>query len=87
MSDLWGVDVNHWWLPNDEGYPGAVRAVRDFIEYRAQIPKDTMDAHVRDMSGIFRTMRIEDQSSLGTDSDQLSPILAYESSPDQAWPS
>ena len=29
MSDLWGVDVTHWWLPNDEGYPPILRALRD----------------------------------------------------------
>ena len=87
MSEIWGIDVSHWWLPNDEGYPDAVRAIRDFIEYRQQIPKDTMDAHVRDMSGIFRSLKVEEQNSLRTDSDQFSPRLAYESSPEQAWPS
>ena len=90
MSEVWGVDVNHWWLPNDEGYPHVVRAIRDFIEYRARVPADTMDAHVRDMSGIFRTLNVDEQSNTGTDSDQFSPYLggpsmAYESSPEQTW--
>ena len=35
MSDIWGVDVTGWWLPNDEGYPPVLRALRDFIDFRA----------------------------------------------------
>ena len=56
MSETWGVDVTHWWLPYDEGYPPVVRAIREFIEYRARVPADDMSAHVRDMSGIFRSL-------------------------------
>lgn len=88
MSELWGVDVSHWWLDDDEGYLPVVRAVRDFIEYRARIPEDTMDAHVRDMSGIFRTLNVEEPGSTGTESDQFSPHsqgYSMESSPDQTW--
>lgn len=62
MSDLWGVDVTHWWLPNDEGYPPVLRALRDFIDFRAMSAArepDAKDADVRDMAGIFKTMTIE----------------------------
>lgn len=82
--------MNNWWLPNDEGFPNVVRAIRDFIEYRARVPEDTMEAHIRDMSGIFRGLNVEEVGSTGTDSDQFSPLLdtakTSESSPDHQWP-
>ena len=91
MSEVWGIDVNQWWLPNNEGYPTVVRAIRDFIEYRARVPEDAMGAHVRDMSGIFRSLDIEEQSGVVTDSEHYSPgvdsAMPYESSPEQHWPS
>lgn len=95
MSAVWGVDVTQWWLPNNEGYPNAIREVRDFIAYRARAPPpspDTMDAHVQDISGIFRKLRFAPGGSgYGTDSDQFSPDLGwtgmYESSPEQFWQS
>ena len=86
MSEIWGVDVSHWWLPNDEGLPDTIRAIREFIDYRTEMPKDTMDAHVRDISGIFQSMKVDEpNSSIGTDSDQFSPQV-YDSSPEQTWP-
>jgi hypothetical protein len=91
MSDLWGVDVTHWWLPNDEGYPPILRALRDFIDFRAiNAAKELQakDADVRDMAGIFKTM------SIGRDMpDHVTELMQgdggwfegdmYESSPDQ----
>ena len=91
MSGEWGVDVNHWWLPNDEGYPSVVRSIRDFIEYRARVPGDIMDTQVRDMSGLFRGLDVEESSKSGTEVDPFSPRLdpgaMYESSPEQSWTS
>jgi len=46
MSGLWGVDVDHWWLPNNEGYPRVVRALREFVEYRTSMPTDATTADV-----------------------------------------
>lgn len=96
MADLWGEDVTRWWLPNDEGYPTIIRAIRDFIEYRARVPTDTLGVDVRDMSGIFRSMNIkepsihEDLKGTGTDSDTFDPSqdpsMSWESSPEQHWP-
>lgn len=96
MSELWGDDVTRWWLPNDEGYPPMVRAIREFVEYRARLPSDAWGADVRDMNGIFRTMNVSDDQSIpddlkgmGTDSDTLEnsmdPSLTWESSPENAW--
>ncbi|GAB7334437.1 hypothetical protein MBLNU13_g06440t1 [Cladosporium sp. NU13] len=92
MSDLWGVDVTGWWLPNDEGYPPVLRALRDFIDFRAMSAAkepDAKDVDVRDMAGIFRTMNIERDMP-----DHVTELMQgdggwfegdmYESSPDQA---
>lgn len=98
MSELWNVDVMHWWLPNDEGYPRIIRAIREFIQYRAAgTPTDAAGADVRDMSGIFRDLKVSDEQgvpddlkgSTTTDSDQyditLDPSMSWESSPEQHW--
>lgn len=89
MSEAWDVDVTHWWLPNDEGYPPVVRAIREFIEYRARLPEDTMSAHVRDMSGIFRSLDLDNQSPGSASRDEgTGGSMLYESSPEQQhWPS
>ncbi|KAK5111695.1 hypothetical protein LTR62_004801 [Meristemomyces frigidus] len=95
MSELWALDVNHWWLPNDEGLPQVVRAIRDFVEYRASMPQDDVAVNVRDMSGIFRAMSVSDESGLlpddlmgfGADSDVAfeGGVRWEESSPEQGW--
>lgn len=92
MSDLWGVDVTHWWLPNDEGFPPMLRALRDFIDFRAMSAAkepDAKDVDVRDMAGIFKTMSLERDMP-----DHVTEMIEgddgwfegdmYESSPDQA---
>lgn len=96
MSEQWGEDVSRWWLPNDEGYPTIIRAIRDFIEYRASNPTDPFGLQVSEMSGIFRDMNVaesptipEDLKGTGTDSDAfdptLDPAITWESSPEQPW--
>lgn len=93
MSDLWGVDVTHWWLANDEGYPPVLRALRDFIDFRAMSAAkepDAKDADVRDMAGIFKTMSIERDMPehvaelMQGDGGGWFERDMYESSPDQA---
>jgi hypothetical protein len=85
MSELWNVDVRHWWLPNEEGLPPVIRAIKEFIEYRAQRPKNALQADVREMSGIFRDMGVSDRNT-GTDSEPaLNPSGRWESSPEQPW--
>lgn len=85
MSETWGVDVTTWWLPNDEGYPQVVRSIREFIEYRARVPADDISAHVRDMSGIFRSLELESSSPSVTPTEELGNPVVYESSPEQRW--
>ncbi|KAF2092178.1 hypothetical protein K490DRAFT_13455, partial [Saccharata proteae CBS 121410] len=40
MSVTWNEDVSRWWLPDDEGYPGIIQAIRSFIEDRTIIPTE-----------------------------------------------
>ncbi|KAI6790416.1 hypothetical protein KC332_g9923 [Hortaea werneckii] len=94
MSDLWGEDVTHWWLPNDEGYPDIIRTICDFIQYRAGEPTDAAGADVRDMSGIFREMNVregeqpipEDLRGIAIEPDLLDPSGAWASSPEYPGP-
>ena len=82
VSAVWGIDVNHWWLPNEEGYPRVVRAIRDFISYRASIPKDPLAVNVRDMTAILQSPNLREESSppgdlksTGTDSEAFDSLL------------
>lgn len=83
MSDTWSEDVSHWWLPNDEGYPATIRTIREFVEYRATRPTDAWTTGISNMSGIFRTMNLDehgfsdDLKSLGNGSvdGSLSPAI------------
>lgn len=85
MTEVWSVDVTHWWLPHDEGYPQVVRAIREFIEYRARVPADEISVHVRDMSGIFRALELDAGSRGGTPTEEVGNPMVYESSPEQRW--
>ncbi|KAF2774491.1 hypothetical protein EJ03DRAFT_263244 [Teratosphaeria nubilosa] len=88
MSDIWQTDVTHWWLPNGEGLPNVVKSIRDFIEYRATVPRDASGQQIREMSGIFNRIAISEHDS-GADTDSfeypIDPALASESSPEQPW--
>ncbi|SMR52759.1 unnamed protein product [Zymoseptoria tritici ST99CH_1E4] len=92
MSELWGEDVSTWWLPNDEGFHGVIRIIRDFIDYRATRPTDEWTTGLRDMSGIFRSLKIEEHTvsdDLRSSSIDSGPSpWKHESSPDaqQPWP-
>lgn len=69
MSDLWGEDVTRWWLPNDEGYKPIIAALREFVTFRNCFPRDAWGAKLRDMSGIFRNLDMQEDRhnpSLGT---------------------
>ena len=78
MTEVWGVDVMRWWLPNDEGYFPILQAVREFIDYRARVPADTVQSDLRDMKGLFSALQLDETetktsvgSQAGTDSDQF----------------
>jgi hypothetical protein len=54
--------MSEWWLP-DEKPPSVVKQIREFINERQNIPKDTKSASVREMRGIFNTLSLSDASS------------------------
>lgn len=94
MSDLWGVDVGHWWLDNEEGYNPVIRSLRDFIDFRALSAAkepNAKDADVRDMNGIFRTLNLESKdlpehvAEMMKSEGWFEQSGIYESSPDQAY--
>jgi len=102
MSDAWNEDVTRWWLPEDEGppCPPILQHIREFIDYRATIPQDTLTEDVRDMKGLFNAMSIEDPEtretkSTGTNTSEDTTDLgifnggfdsmSFESSPEMSW--
>jgi len=66
MSEAWGVDVMHWWLPNDEGFLPILQQIRSFIEYRTTPTKDRSSERLREMAGIFEALGLGDLESAGT---------------------
>lgn len=63
MAEMWREpDVNHWWLPNDEGFSPLLRDIRAFIKERAEAyePGDELRDDVRDMKAILSKLNIDD---------------------------
>jgi hypothetical protein len=66
MAELWQIpEINHWWLPNDEGYPTIIRSIRSFIEERqAKVqPGDYVGEDLQSMKSIFSKLNIDDAAS------------------------
>jgi hypothetical protein len=72
MSEAWGVDVTHWWLPNDDGFLPILQQIRAFIEYRTTPPKDRSGERLREMAGIFETLKLDKLEQTP------SPMIRYE---------
>ncbi|KAF9893872.1 hypothetical protein FE257_010042 [Aspergillus nanangensis] len=56
-------ELNHWWLPNDEGYPEIFRDVRTMTEERTTNPRDDFRESVRDMRSLFWNISLDDTES------------------------
>jgi hypothetical protein len=64
LAEMWRIpEVNHWWLPNDEGYPAVVREIRIMTQERTNNPRDNFREDVRDMKSLFGNMAIKNTSS------------------------
>ena len=64
MAALWQMpELNHWWLPNDEGYPEIVREVRALTDERMNGPQDGFRESVRDMKTLFGNTNLGDTES------------------------
>ncbi|GFF40670.1 uncharacterized transcriptional regulatory protein C15D4.02 [Aspergillus udagawae] len=76
MAALWQLpEINHWWLPNEEGYPEIIREVRSMTEERTTHARDDFRENVRDMRTIFWKLSVDD-----TESETSTPSAGLESS-------
>ena len=86
-----------WWLPNDEGYPRIIRAIRAFIEFRVRVPPDAIGMDIRDMSGIFKQLNIAPletkmpddprQGQMTTDDESSYDVIDTSVDPSASWDS
>ena len=61
LSAIWHQpEVNHWWLPNDEGYTNIVREIRELTAERSAQPRDELRENVRDMKTLFGRLNVND---------------------------
>jgi len=65
MAEIWHEpDVNHWWLPNEEGFTPLLCDIRAFIKERAvayeEYKGDDFRDDLRDMKAIFSKLNIDD---------------------------
>ncbi|KAJ5963836.1 uncharacterized protein N7479_003712 [Penicillium vulpinum] len=61
LAAIWQVpEVNHWWLPNDEGYTNIVREIRSLTEERSLQPRDEMRENVRDMKSLLGRLNLDE---------------------------
>ncbi|KAI9934702.1 hypothetical protein MW887_000319 [Aspergillus wentii] len=71
LATLWQMpELNHWWLPNDEGCPEIIREIRAMTDERINNPRDDFRQSVRDMKTLFWKINLDD-----TESDK-SPVSA-----------
>ncbi|KAB8227562.1 hypothetical protein BDV23DRAFT_154542 [Aspergillus alliaceus] len=64
LATVWQLpEINHWWLPDDEGYPDIIREVRSMTEERSSNPRDNFRESVRNMRSLFWNISLEDTSS------------------------
>lgn len=76
LAAMWELpDLNHWWLPNDEGYPDIVREIRAMTEERTNQPRDDFRENVRDMKSLFWKLSVDDRK------DEQSPQSSHSSFP------
>ncbi len=83
MSDLFqDRSCMHWWLPNEEGYPHIIRAIRKLVEERTS-PANNMPAKdIKDMKAIFSNLRLDDGKSSVSPEKNTSNIVAVAPSHD-----
>jgi hypothetical protein len=61
LAVIWQTpDVNHWWLPNDEGYTDLVREIRQLTAERSAQPRDELRENVRDLKTLFGRLSTDD---------------------------
>ncbi|CAI7610435.1 hypothetical protein PCG10_003600 [Penicillium crustosum] len=61
LATIWQVpEINHWWLPNDEGYTSIVREIRSLTDERSSQTRDEKRETVRDMKSMFGKLNLDE---------------------------
>jgi hypothetical protein len=69
LAAIWQVpEINHWWLPNDEGYLDLIREIRAMTDERTNNPRDQFREDVRDMKAVLGKLKLDDTESETTPS-------------------
>ncbi|KAI9718684.1 MAG: hypothetical protein M1828_006619 [Chrysothrix sp. TS-e1954] len=76
LSDVWDVDVKHWWLENDEGYSPINKKIREFVNYRTRTPTDDVGQAMRDLRGIFEGLNLGESPRPDRDFFGLNGVLS-----------
>ncbi|KAL4785139.1 hypothetical protein BJX76DRAFT_325176 [Aspergillus varians] len=64
LAAIWQLpEINHWWLPDNRGYPTIIREVREMTEERTNNPRDDFRESVRDMKAVFGKLILDDTES------------------------
>ncbi|KAJ5112495.1 hypothetical protein N7532_000540 [Penicillium argentinense] len=63
LGAIWQIpELEHWWLPNDEGYYDIIREIRALSAERMSQPRDDFRENVRDMKSLFWKLSVDDQN-------------------------
>ena len=86
IAELWNLpELEHWWLPNEEGYPPIIKSIRAFIEERTRAPRDQGTEDVRNIKGMFAKLGIDESPKDSPESSSSMgagpPVGAYEQIP------
>lgn len=76
MAQRWSEpDVVNWWLPNGEGLPEIVRAIRAWTAERAPPPCGLSEKseEVRDMKSIFSQLNLSDERRFEAEESEGKP--------------
>jgi hypothetical protein len=79
MAEMWGLSVEDWWLPNNEGNTPMLteirRVVKDRHEHEPMVEVELL-ANVQSLSAIFAKLDVRNQSAVlsSSTSESLSPL-------------
>lgn len=75
LASIWQIpEVEHWWLPNDEGYTEIIREIRAMSAERMDQPRDEFREDVRDMKSLFWKLSLDDQEDEQSPSSNTSGL-------------
>ncbi|KAL9603445.1 MAG: hypothetical protein Q9219_001132 [cf. Caloplaca sp. 3 TL-2023] len=65
MATMWDdPEIQHWWLPNEEGYPPIIRSIHAFTEERtSKTGGQPVNEDIRNMKGLLEKLDIKSPKS------------------------